>query len=644
MKKFLQISPLILLLNFLLPISGFAQKEANIWYFGANAGVDFNPTSPIALLDGAISTNEGTSSICDPNGNLQFYTDGVTVYNRMHNVMPNGIGLKGSFTSTQSALIVPDPYDSTLFYIFTTQPESSTNEFNYSIVDMSLNGGLGDIDIGNKNILIHSPVGEKVTAAKHQNSQDIWIITHEDGTNNYLCYLLNGSGLNTTPVISSVGAIFDHEAGAIKSSSNSQRIASAVLTGIVEICDFDNATGLVSNPILIDSVDFAYGIEFSPSSCVLYFTSITTGLYQVDLNAGTASDVISSKTLIHFDSIGPVFIYEALQLASNGKIYVCIYNTDKLSVIDNPNSVGISCSYMHKTFDLSGRVTVTGLPNFPPYFFNNIATTLNLDICVGDSVFAGGSYQTTSGTYYDTLTATNSCDSIIITNLNVLQYFVININSDICAGDSAFAGDSYQTTSGTYYDTLISANGCDSIVITNLTLNSLPMAFAKPDTTIVSGGNVQLSGAGGSGYSWSPASSLSCTNCQNPVANPTETTTYYLTVADTNNCININSVTIRIIIEETVCDDNTIFIPDIFSPNGDYNNDVLYVMGDDFEIIEFVIYDRWGERVFETNDINQGWDGTYRGKILNPAVFVYYLEAICNNENVVKKGNITLIR
>jgi urease alpha subunit len=104
---------------FLSISSLFAQKEANIWYFGANAGLDFNSGTPVALLDGALDTIEGCATISDTDGNLLFYTDGITVFNKNHTIMLNGMGLNGDTSTTQSALIVPKPNDENTYYIFT---------------------------------------------------------------------------------------------------------------------------------------------------------------------------------------------------------------------------------------------------------------------------------------------------------------------------------------------------------------------------------------------------------------------------------------------------------------------------------------------------------------------------------------------
>ena len=125
----------------------FAQKESNIWYFGENAGIDFNSGAPVALTNGSLNTQEGCASVCDSLGNLLFYTDGVYVWDNTHTMMSNGFYLYGHYSSTQSAVIVKKPGSVNIYYIFTVAVEGSYDGFRYSEVDMNLNGGLGDINI-----------------------------------------------------------------------------------------------------------------------------------------------------------------------------------------------------------------------------------------------------------------------------------------------------------------------------------------------------------------------------------------------------------------------------------------------------------------------------------------------------------------
>ena len=139
------------LTNLFLLLSAFglhAQHKADIWYFGDYAGMDFRNGSPVALTNSAMSQYEGCATISDKDGNLLFYTDGMTVWNKNHSIMQNGTGLMGAPSSSQSGIIVPKPGSNNLYYIFTVPFETDPGGLRYSIVDMTLNGGLGAVTYG----------------------------------------------------------------------------------------------------------------------------------------------------------------------------------------------------------------------------------------------------------------------------------------------------------------------------------------------------------------------------------------------------------------------------------------------------------------------------------------------------------------
>ena len=153
------------------------------------------------------------------------------------------------------------------------------------------------------------------------------------------------------------------------------------------------------------------------------------------------------------------------------------------------------------------------------------------------------------------------------------------------------------------------------------------------------GDNTPLNATGGSTQLWSPALGLSCTACFNPIAAPSQTTTYCVLVSDTNNCTDTACVTISVI----NCGD--LFVPTAFSPNNDNINDVLLIQANCVQQLDFKIYDRWGNKVFQSANVNDGWDGTYKGKAMDAAVFVYYVSAtLFSGEPLNRKGNISLIR
>ncbi|MBA3899016.1 MAG: gliding motility-associated C-terminal domain-containing protein, partial [Bacteroidetes bacterium] len=166
-----------------------------------------------------------------------------------------------------------------------------------------------------------------------------------------------------------------------------------------------------------------------------------------------------------------------------------------------------------------------------------------------------------------------------------------------------------------------------------------PVFTTSNDTIILLGTSAALKATGSSNYSWSPNYGLSCVNCPNPVAMPEKTTTYYVSAKNEYGCSWKDTITV------TVDPNLLIFVPNIFSPNGDGQNDVFYVRGKGVKQLRLMIYNRWGEKVFETEDIHQGWDGSFRGQMLSPSVFVYYLEAVLEtNQKIIKKGDVTLIK
>jgi gliding motility-associated-like protein len=197
---------------------------------------------------------------------------------------------------------------------------------------------------------------------------------------------------------------------------------------------------------------------------------------------------------------------------------------------------------------------------------------------------------------------------------------------------------------GTYTVTVTDANG--STQTATVTVFSIPGPTAEVSASvnnIIPGGSTQLYASGGLTYQWLPTTGLSCTDCPNPVASPKETTSYCVWVTDSNNCKDSACITINV---DILCDDE-IFIPNVFSPNEDNINDMACVIINPSCVKEltFAIYNRWGVKVFETNDVTSCWDGKYKGKLLNSAVFFYYLQAkLIDGTQVTKSGNISLMR
>jgi hypothetical protein len=183
----------------------------------------------------------------------------------------------------------------------------------------------------------------------------------------------------------------------------------------------------------------------------------------------------------------------------------------------------------------------------------------------------------------------------------------------------------------------------DSVFVQISALIDTDISATAAPSVIVQGQSSQLNAQpNGYTYTWEPSTFLDAANVDAPLSTPNQTITYYLTVTD-GECSGMDSVTIRVV--EFVCGPPSIYVPNAFTPNIDGVNEKLYVRANNIDRLYFVIYDRWGEKMFETQSLAQGWDGLYEGKILPPDVYTYYLEAICEGGSTYfDKGNITLIR
>lgn len=433
---------ILFLTTFLICTLAQSQNESAVWYFGEFAGLDFNSGNPVPLTNGQLVTKEGCATISDASGALLFYTDGKTVWDRQHQVMPNGTGLLGDASSTESSIIIPKPGAVNEYYIFTVdKPSYFLSEgdpitgVNYSKVDMNLNNGMGDVVAGEKNIHLITydennqteneyKCSEKITAVTHSDGSSIWVITQF--INKFYAFNVDYNGVNSTPVVSSVQqSVFPRinedgqnvtAIGYLKVSPNGKKIAIAHSStalgsplsghrksGKVLFYDFNNTTGTVSNQRTLLTDEYPYGIEFSPNSKLLYVTSsifdeddifINSYIYQYDTEA---SNIEASQTIVSNTNN----VAGALQLAIDGKIYRSGYpvfgNGDYLSVINNPNDPGSACNYSHNSLYLEGRLAYLGLPPFIQSIFKY---TFDFEFtCLGDNTH----FFVTSEEPYDTL-------------------------------------------------------------------------------------------------------------------------------------------------------------------------------------------------------------------------------------------------
>jgi len=391
-------STFIFLSHFFICFALQAQQNNN-WYFGQRAGIRFSGTpgrvTPVTLTDGAMITDEGSAAFSDSNGQLLFYTNGITVFNRQHQVMLNGNDLKGNISSCQAAIIVPVPGNDSIYYIFTTDAieNNFSSGYNYSIVNMKRDNGNGEVV--SKNTLLWQSCTERLTAARHQNGTDIWLITNDNNSNIFRSWLITCNGLQSNPVVSQAGVLLTQHlltnTGYMKISPDGKQLCQTHFPlfdpdvsnpNFVQLFDFDNTTGQVTNgrSVMFDNAMYV-ACEYSSDSKMLYL--VRPYERKIDqLEATLPSAAAVSASTISISTTSPVL---TLQLAPNEKIYT-FRPGQSLGVINYPAVKGAGCNFQDNQLDISPFSARFGSPSFindVAYDPNNSFSYVITDSCSG---------------------------------------------------------------------------------------------------------------------------------------------------------------------------------------------------------------------------------------------------------------------
>lgn len=336
-------------------------QQGNVWVFGNKAGISFKSGTPVPITTN-ITTIEGSASVCNAAGDLLFYTEGSTLWDRNGVVTPNGTDITGlalpgfspTASTTQSSLIVPMPDSAGKYFVFSLTDGTIRGIHNlyYSVVDMRLNGGLGDIVAGRKGILLDSVLSEKLTATVGK-CCNIWVVVNKTN-GNFHAFEITAAGLNISPVTSPSGINngFGYNFGEIKFSPDGNKMAAGSQTFFgLKLYDFDGYTGIFSNIQTLRHKDF-YGVCFSPDNTKLY--AAADSIYQYDVSlSGTALIVGSEQKLARLSSLTNV------KSAPDGKLYYA--GLSGIDVIDFPNLPAPACQVRSNAVHLlPGTNTVFG--------------------------------------------------------------------------------------------------------------------------------------------------------------------------------------------------------------------------------------------------------------------------------------------
>ncbi|MBI2268810.1 MAG: PKD domain-containing protein [Bacteroidetes bacterium] len=451
--------------------------------------------------------------------------------------MPNGFGLMGHNSSTQSSVIIQKPGSTTIYYIFTADYEAQLRGIRYSEVDMTLNAGLGNVT-ANKNILLNTPSCEKIAGVRHCNNKDVWVVTHDWNSNAFRTYLVTSAGVNTVPVVSNAGLVVNGSVlnthGQLKASPNGKKLGSAVQGMSFELFDFNNSTGVVSNGIVLPlsaGGSILYGVEFSPDGTKMYGACVSGHIYQFNLCAGSNAAVANSGILINT----PAAFRGALQLGPDKKIYVALLQGSWAGVINNPNTLGVGCNFVVNGVALSGRIIRNGFPNFVNYYFKPPPPPFTASVNCLNGIFTAPQVNVTN------CSGSSNAISSVLWNFGD-PASGINNTSTVNSANHTFSG------AGTYTVKLVLSYACGTDTLKqNITVSScgclLAGQFTKGTSSCAGCGCKQwimITATGGT----SPYSYLWPDGYTNRYKNDLCPGAYTINIKDKNGCsVNVNLTT-----------------------------------------------------------------------------------------------------
>lgn len=670
-----------------------AQRQHDNWYFGTNVAFNFNTgASPVEVANASQITGTVSATVSNATtGQLLFYTDGITVWNRNNNIMDNGAGLLtnpvcGHVTSC------PNPVKADQHYIFM----HNNGQLRYALIDMAENGGLGKV-ISTDNLLAPA-IANKFAIARHATTDSYWLITFRgsNGNDTFECYPITNAGIQA-PIRSVMGfhngittlgdLVTDRAGDKIFIAFNSPTAAAINQYGFSKTC---GTVGTPKNLPIGAGWTHAKSLAFSPSSLQMY---AIFGQNQGRVVQYSGTDFQSSQEISNNTEA-----YNDIKLGTDGKIYITKNVTGnpsgRIDVIEKPDLFSLAAAYMVNNMTLSNGKTAT---RFPVLMYDisipgNPVITTKVDVkntCYKDTtVFTPSNMPFLDSLLWDFndtnslyKTSTNDIPSHIFTDTGVynvslswflcgLKYSIykevsiikppkVNLGADttLCFEDiitlqGPKGSFDYTWNTGHKDTTLI----VDTAGIYSLTISIGPKC-AESDTIAISyypklevdffdstyflceedGETLNLTaGSGFATYLWEPGLTA------NQTYTATKTGWHKVYVTNSKGCEAQDSVQIF-----TLCD-NWLLMPEAFSPNNDLLNDTFAPVFTEVFNFGIEVYSRWGEKVFESNDPKKGWDGTYKNAFLPTDTYLWKLRYQGYYDKVLrtytKNGVVKLIR
>lgn len=522
-----------------------AQRRSWNWYFGDRAGITFRNGVVEPLTDGVLQTDEGCATFSNPaNGQLWCYTDGVTVWNRNHEPMPNGRGLNGDASTSQSALIVQMPGTTNRLVIITPAPITSSDPGSrclclmYSIVDMQADGGLGDVV--EKNVVLISDVTEHVTATATCDESGWWIIARRSSLSEFVSFRLTATGFDPVPTISPAGTLpAIRDVGQMHTSPDGRRLVITAPSGEAHLYRILRTTGRLYDGISLfagEGVGTTYGAAFTTNSAYVVVGATESGLrngtalYRFRIDRDAASAIRASRENIGF--VPGVPKYAALQLASDGNIYVAKPDQQHLARVtaaQSPTPV-----VEDNAVTLSGTCR-TGLPNIVGWLFGSHPpgdqTCALPDALVGDTTICVG-----------------SCVTPLSRSVGAITGWEWSIPGAVPATSADRAPQFCFPDPGRFVGTLIveNASGRDTTTFTIL-VRTGPNIDVPSEVEICDGDTIGITANGAATYQWKPSIGVSDPTSQSPLFFPRTETVYTLIGTDALGCVDSTTVRIKVV-------------------------------------------------------------------------------------------------
>ena len=588
-----------------------AQYEFNSWRFGYHAGLDFPAVPMSGAPYPAVPKNdffalEASTSIADSTGLLLCYTNAEQVWDRRSQPMPNGKLSGGCNSAAQGALLLPRPGNPQQYFLLTVDctEHRRIGGLRYSVVDMTLNNGYGDVVKPNSQQVgfpvLNTGTTEALTAVRHADGINYWVVIHLFQSNVFLSYPILATGLGT-PVQSRVGSIHgvlnnlnsNEGYGSLRASPNGQWLAATNPDrNLVEIFSFDNRTGQLSNarpvPLVLPAGVSPYGLEFAAGNDLLYLTSLFSatvatpgaigGLFQVNLRqAGLSVQQLATGG------------FGALLRGPDNRIYVIDeagnLPTSSIGVINQPNVPGSGCRYLTASIGLGTGRQATGLPNFPNRGRRRLRAERTGGNCLNEiAVFIG--------------TATN-LDPLAGVDTVALSW---DFGDPASGGANVASGPAAQhryPRPGNYLVTLTAttANGPLQTRI-NFYVSERPRLRISPrDTLVCEEAGVPLRASAqpsGTTYRWQDGSTA-------PGLHARTAGLYWLEVRNLAGCTSRDTVRIT----TYPC---PVTIPNIITPNGDALNQTFVLKGLTAPDWSLRLYNRWGREIYQQASYDNRWD------------------------------------